>query len=98
MKTTVVADGICSTCRHRDGCSPASSTGSRPLVVCREFEVTPTVPRQRPVPGRGVRSGGGGGGRADGPAATGLCGTCELRETCALPRRTGGVWHCEEYR
>ena len=27
----------------------------------------------------------------------GLCVNCEHRDSCALPRPEGGVWHCEEY-
>ena len=28
---------------------------------------------------------------------SGLCVTCEHRETCVFPRPLGGVWHCEEF-
>jgi len=28
----------------------------------------------------------------------GLCKHCVLRETCALPKPAGGVWHCKDYK
>ena len=28
---------------------------------------------------------------------TGLCANCAKRLDCLLPKREGGVWHCEEY-
>lgn len=31
------------------------------------------------------------------PRLKGLCVNCEHRLTCAHARRTGGVWHCENY-
>jgi glutamate dehydrogenase (NAD(P)+) len=29
---------------------------------------------------------------------TGLCRHCELRDSCTLPKRRSGVWHCEFYK
>lgn len=28
---------------------------------------------------------------------TGLCATCDNRETCTYPKPEGGIWHCEEF-
>lgn len=36
-------------------------------------------------------------GLEEGSEYRGLCGHCELRKTCALPRPEGGVWRCENY-
>lgn len=91
--------GICSTCKHEEGCI-YPRTGSQIVLNCGQFE--PCPPRPSPPPDKGrmeleelwKRS------SRDEPGKElkGLCSNCEDRQTCIYPKPAEGVWHCEEYR
>jgi len=81
---------LCSTCNHASVCATRSRP-DKPVFYCEEFDAY--VPVQEKTPAR----------TAANPAESsgkhkGLCSNCENRETCAIPRPEGGIWHCEEYR
>jgi hypothetical protein len=93
-----VAD-LCTTCIHCDSCHLRATT-IQPVHECNEFDdgtpaisngmakgllhSVPKAPKQNSAPAR--------------EALVGLCMNCDHRDTCTLPRPSGGVWHCEEYK
>lgn len=83
--------GLCMTCNSGPTCTRRK--GMRlPVVFCEEFddwmpldmknEPAPVTAEEQIFPG----------------TTMGLCCNCENRDSCALRRTPGGVWHCEEYR
>jgi len=85
-------EGLCKNCVHRDNCMYLKNC-SGPILHC-ELHETQTdepvkrIPRRHEAPGEKTASG----------PYKGLCTNCENRETCCLPGKREGVWHCEEYR
>lgn len=98
MTSKNVLGGQCSNCVHAPTCTYVKSLPRR-VFQCDEF--TPIGPVELKNP------------RAIPTVATddcdelasgklnglrGLCSTCELWESCTLPRSEAGVWHCDEYQ
>ena len=84
---------LCRTCNHVATCMNRG-TSERPKFYCEQFDAwVPLSPA--PFNRSGVNAP-----REGVPSSQykGLCFNCEDRETCALSRPDGGVWHCEEYR
>jgi hypothetical protein len=87
---TVKATGICTTCRHSATCLFLTAA-RHPVWHCDEFdgessEVTNmAVAQPRLI-------------QATGQPVSGLCSTCEDRETCTLRGTRSVVQTCEEYR
>lgn len=92
-------DGLCMTCVHSSACAFPRREG-QPVLSCEEFD--DRVEGSVETPGADnllVRVS-----EArvtdvthEPPGHTGLCATCEHRETCAYPKPEGGIWHCEEF-
>ena len=90
--------GLCMTCNNAPSCFHRARRG--PALFCELFDdyVRPelrTIKRiVSPVPetAAALRTG-----DEDASRYEGLCVNCENRQTCAHPKPTGGVWHCEDY-
>ena len=91
--TDIRYNGLCSTCNHARTCMLLHNA-DRPVHYCEEFDGKANDP-VRAVSSRGPHISREG--PMDAEPYPGLCSNCERRETCALPRPEGGVWHCEEY-
>ncbi|MFH2005577.1 MAG: hypothetical protein ABI333_03210 [bacterium] len=91
---------LCDACAHGPTCR-LSAAPMHPVHECNEYDEYDegaTAAAQgagRLVAIPELRERGAAGAAA---LAPGLCGNCDHRETCTLPRSAGGVWHCEEYR
>lgn len=80
---------LCSACEHVRTC-PGRSTPDSPITTCKYYtEHAPSYPANIV----GVRGGNG----SCMASIAGLCASCQLRDTCRLPKPEGGVWQCEEY-
>ena len=100
MSTSRTASGLCLNCRHAPTCTFARES-SRPVLHCNEYECftpqrAPAKHKKQtpPVAAQGAQ-------KAidkDLNNYAGLCVNCENRETCALRKPEGGVWHCNEYQ
>lgn len=95
MSNGTLAVGLCSTCNNSPTCYYHARRG--PAIYCEMFD-----DYAAPVGGDGLRSVGGTtpadrGARGDQAQYAGLCVNCDHRHTCAHPKPTGGVWHCEDY-
>ena len=91
----IQVSGICTGCRHAQGCTYPRHPG-QPVLQCEEFE---EVAREMEEPIEAPRTM-----REATPAEAaapgtlmGLCRNCENRLTCTYPKPAGGVWHCDEY-
>ena len=90
--------GLCVTCNHAATCTYLTHAGG-PIWQCEEFDdfpalhVEPSGPAPAALATRPrVRS------ETDlVDAASGLCGNCDHRASCALPNAGRGSWYCEEY-
>jgi hypothetical protein len=89
--------GLCMTCNNHPGCTFAANR-EKPVWQCEEFccDAASSLktenidqPLQPSMPTI-----------VDDDTAefAGLCRDCENRHDCALRKRAGGVWQCEEYR
>jgi hypothetical protein len=92
------AGGLCMTCNNVPTCFHHARRG--PALFCELFDdylppvdelggADPASPARSSVALHASAQ--------DDPKYTGLCVNCEHRTTCAHPRPTGGVWHCEDY-
>ena len=99
--TNGLAEGLCSTCKHKLNCTfPSNLSG--PRLYCEEFEcegasdvgegigILTTQKIELLTESRAVKK--------DTGKYMGLCVNCENRESCTLPKPAGGVWYCEEYQ
>ena len=91
--------GLCATCNHTNDCTFPRDP-NRPVIDCNEFDCREGVQPAKgptgvvPVAEHEAVSGS----RPDVPdSVLGLCRNCEHYGDCELCKRTGGVWHCEEY-
>ncbi len=82
---------LCSTCKHTEACG-GRSTLEHPIFFCELFEVFAPPPTLTPVGPLESQS------RQDTSEYRGLCMNCANRNTCAIPKPEGGIWHCQEYR
>ena len=90
--------GLCMTCNNAPTCFYRATRG--PALFCELFD--DYVPQARELGGADPTSPARSAVALQAPAQedakyTGLCVNCEHRTTCAHPRPTGGVWHCEDY-
>jgi hypothetical protein len=101
MVTTQIngTGGLCVTCNNAPTCFHRARRG--PALFCELFDnyappverpgVADTMSFTRPSVLLDAPT------QQEEPKYTGLCVNCEHRKTCAHPRPTGGVWHCEDY-
>ena len=92
--------GLCSCCKTSQTCTFLKDQ-ERPDLQCEEFDgllrsPLKMVPRTKIVPGRPHKASVVMNNTAG--SFHGLCGLCEIHETCTFPKPEGGVWHCEEYQ
>lgn len=98
--------GLCSTCEGRATCTYTHAKG-QPVLFCEEFDglcdnLTAAAGGDcRFLWGNDLRMSRGRSERRvevrQKPSPyEGLCATCESQDTCAFPKPSGGVWHCEE--
>lgn len=91
--------GICSTCNWAPDCVHRLKNPTLAIWQCDNHDDHIPVNRgpisasnlaatSATSPGHALR---------DENALPGLCGNCEKRASCLLPRPAGGLWHCEEY-
>lgn len=91
--------GLCMTCVHSSTCSFQRSE-DHPVMSCEEFDDGGGRPTgiaradDHPVPNAQSRVTDA---THEPPVYTGLCATCDNRETCTFPKPEGGIWHCEEF-
>ncbi len=93
---------ICQTCIYESECVHYQNCQmmGKPIWFCENFDNRTSLqvtekegiyPEERPFqssnPGIGAIPG----------RMKGLCINCDNRDSCMLPTRDGGVWHCEEY-
>jgi len=96
---------LCASCDSRSSCTYAKEVGSlviqcdpgegyralylepAPMAHCQQPD-----PRPKALSGREVLL------ASASRGLIGLCVNCENRPGCGLMKRSGGVWHCEEYR
>lgn len=83
--------GICSTCKHSNGCAYLSNHDD-PIYHCNEFEIVETKTAKTAVAEPKVESE-----KADTQNFKGLCVNCAQRHTCKINKPESGIWHCEEY-
>ncbi len=93
---SIVKQGLCSTCVNAATCMYLTSR-RHPVHQCEQFDdyvpplsvrkANPTIAKPGNEPVAPLRPNG----------RLGLCGTCEVWETCAFRQPEGGVWHCDEY-
>jgi hypothetical protein len=91
--------GLCMTCVHSSTCAFLQREG-QPVLSCEEFDDSEGRPTEIagaddplvPEPQAQVADV-----KHEPPAHTGLCATCDNRETCTFPKPEGGIWHCEEF-
>lgn len=83
-----VFTGLCQSCKHTEGCT-FLRTSAVPVIQCEEYQPGFPMMGLPPVVERELK--------AQPRAVQGMCGSCELRETCTYSRPAGGVWHCQEY-
>jgi len=88
--------GLCSTCNNAPSCFHRARRG--PALYCELFDdyVEPEWRTVR-VSLRADTSASVATVEDDTSKCEGLCVNCENRQTCAHPKPTGGVWHCEDY-
>ncbi len=82
--------GLCASCDHAGNCMHLSRNEGG-VWRCEDFEAG------EPARTIGLRKAGA---PPENPPLTnlvGLCANCEERNDCAQARRTGGVWHCEQF-
>jgi hypothetical protein len=98
MPETAQTVGLCSTCNNNPSCFYRAHRG--PALFCELFDdyVAPPPGRNGVTvspsanPSTAVRAA-----ADDLSKYAGLCMNCEQRRSCAHPKTTGGVWHCEDY-
>ena len=91
--------GLCMTCVHASTCAFLRRE-DQPVLSCEEFddrvegsvETTGAADPQVIEPQAQVTDV-----TEEPPGPTGLCATCDNRETCTYPKPEGGIWHCEEF-
>ena len=91
--------GLCMTCVHSSTCT-FPRRKDQPVLYCEEFddgggcptEIADTDDPLVPEPQAQVTDV-----THEPPRHTGLCTTCDNRETCTFPKPEGGIWHCEEF-
>ena len=92
-RDAILFSSICRNCAHQGSCA-GLSRATKPVVFCEEHECGP---RRGPVAveaaARPAVQG-----QAGAVHMLGLCANCDSRQECKLPKATGGVWYCEEYR
>ncbi len=91
--------GLCMTCVHSATCAYRRRR-NHPVMSCEEFDDGAERPKEisanKELPDPDTKA------QADEatpktPEYTGLCATCDNRETCTFPKPEGGIWHCEEF-
>jgi hypothetical protein len=92
MANHVPPVGLCLTCNNRATCFHQMRRGFD-AIYCEMFDDYVSLPEID--------------GMADDSKSTlsvinsgtinDLCVNCANRDTCRLPKPTGGIWHCEEY-
>ena len=98
MVTAKVDHGLCMTCNNGPTCHYRAVRG--PAVFCEMFDNYAS-----PIDAGSCGEPSGCGEPPTALCATeekddtyaGLCLNCRHRATCAHPRPTGGIWHCEDY-
>ena len=83
--------GICSTCKHQNGCVYLSKT-TEPIFHCNEFETVEAEPVKTAVQEPQTEEK-----QTDTQTFKGLCVNCANRHTCKIHKPESGIWHCEEY-
>jgi hypothetical protein len=98
MSAIDASGGLCMTCNNAPTCYYRARRG--PALFCELFDdYAPPVERARSEPALPSADSSPAPRAAEQEASkyTGLCVNCRHRATCAHPRPTGGVWHCEDY-
>ena len=98
MTNIIEYNDLCTTCNHGPDCVRRKHHG-KPVLYCEEFDDF------QPPPEKTYRA------FAEYDSSEkletsklasarnmGLCAFCESQKTCTIPKKEGGVWHCEEYR
>jgi hypothetical protein len=91
--------GLCTTCVHSSTCTFPRRMGE-PVLSCEEFDEhgkRAAKPRGAAAPSAQAPQTQMSEATPEPLQHTGLCATCENRETCTFPKLPGGVWHCEEF-
>jgi hypothetical protein len=86
--------GICANCLMVGNCSFRSSN-SKPVWYCNDFrhsEHSTLIDKNNSVKENISNNK-----IFSAEEYSGLCAYCELRVNCLIPRKSGGVWHCNEY-
>ncbi|HET9053520.1 MAG TPA: hypothetical protein VFM90_05065 [Cyclobacteriaceae bacterium] len=77
---------LCGTCNHHDSCTYRQQA-KKVIIQCEMFSgaetvASPVLTETEPLAGR---------------VAQGLCDTCIHQRSCSFFKRSGYVWHCEEF-
>ena len=83
-ETIPLAQGICAACCNGAACPDHEGAA---ISQCEQFVGTGCTPSPRAVTPRPLAARG-----------KGLCSVCWLFLSCTLPKPSGGVWQCDEYR
>lgn len=98
MANIIEYNDLCSTCNYGPDCVRRKHHG-KPVLYCEEFDDYQPSPEK---PHRGFADYDPGEKLETSKLATsrsmGLCAFCENQDICTIPKKEGGVWHCEEYR
>ena len=97
MSDIVQFNDLCTTCNHGPTCVRRKHHG-KPVLFCEEFDdYQPSAPK----PFRAFADYGpeekAEASRLSSARLIGLCAFCESRDLCTIPKKEGGIWHCEEY-
>jgi len=91
MSNISATHGVCAACKYDPNCIYENDSDSV-ILQCEQFEFL----CGGDDPANGIQDAVVFDARPD-PALTGLCASCDNRETCIYPKPDGGVWRCEEY-
>jgi len=97
MADIIEYNDLCTTCNYGPDCVRRKHHG-KPVLYCEEFDDYQPSP-EKPYrafadydPKEKTEIS-----RLSSARSTGLCAFCENQDICTIPKKEGGVWHCEEY-
>jgi len=92
MEQNFIKTELCPTCAHGKTCS-LGVKNQNPVLQCEEFEFMEKNFGAIPENIIGIKSS-----QIDSESSfSGLCESCDNRDSCILKNRETGIWHCEEY-